>query len=139
MKITKSELKEMIREALREELLENQRGKMVKRPIITEAKVTEADFDAVIKQIKADLTREIKPTPIIEDGEFYEDFKDIYLSWDQWDENTYRKDVEFQIAYEAAVSWVEKHANRYPGFELNFLEPIGYSNDYFITINVYCK
>lgn len=104
---------------------------------ITEA-MAETDFDTVIKQIKADLLREIKPTPVLEDGEFYEDFKDIYLSWPQWDETNYRKDFNFQIAYNAVENWVEKHVDRYPGFRLNFLEPLGL-NDYFITINVYYK
>ena len=43
---------------------------------ITEA-LSETDFDTVIKQIKKDLLREIKPTPVVEVGEFYDNTNEI--------------------------------------------------------------
>jgi hypothetical protein len=133
MKITKSELKQMIREALREEL---------SKKSLTEA-LTEADFDVAIGQLKKDLLKEITPTPVVEVGEFYDNtdedeptFKDVYVSWEQWDETNYRKSEDFDIAYRAVVDWVERNVNKYSGFTLNVLEPVSFFGDYFITINV---
>lgn len=114
-------------------LIENKYRKMDNTATILEAKATEADFDSIINQLKTDLLNEISPTPIVEIGEFYGDFKDIYLSWDNCDGNN------FHIAEKTVLDWVNKHADRYPGFELNFLDPIGWFADDFVTINVYRK
>lgn len=103
---------------------------------LTEA-LEEADFDKVIKQITADLLAEIKPTPVVEVGEYYGDFKDIYVSWEQWDETNYRKAKDFFEAKQVVDAWVLKNAKKYPGFNLNRLDEINRFGDYFITINVY--
>jgi hypothetical protein len=166
MKMTKSELRQMIRECLKEELsrknltesdatskriqeirsqikaLEQELASLTQDTEVVSsfgvAEKPEAEYDAVMRQIKADLLKEITPTPVVDFGEeFYGDFKDIHVSWDQWDE-TNRFDADFRNAYDATVDWVYEHANRYPGFKLNFLEP-GEFNDYFVTINVYGK
>ena len=105
---------------------------------------TETDFDKVIEQLKSDLVSEIKPTPVVEVGEFYDNtdeaeatFKDIYVSWEQWDETNYIKSKDFDKAYQAVVDWVEINNSKYPGFKLNVLEPVAFYGNYFVTISIF--
>ena len=100
--------------------------------------MSESAFDKVIAQISADIIAEVKPTPKIEIGDYYEEasFKDVFVSWEQWDEDNYTDDPAFSDAEKAIIDWIDNNAERYPGFKLNALNDLGY-NDYFITINVY--
>lgn len=135
----KSELRQMIREMLKEEL---SRTKQLMESDNAKATKTEADYDNVMKQIKADLISEINPTPTVElEDEFFGDFKDINISWDLWNlgfEYEEGDNPDFERAYDSVVKWVNKNANRYAGFRLNFLDSLDDTYyEPFITINVY--